>query len=161
MDTITNALAREYPRENQSRGALIVGLHDFLSNALKPTLLILMGAVVIVLLIACANVANLTLARASQRERELAVRAALGAGRGRLVRQLLIEGIAVSLIGGTLGLMMANWESARSLRWLQRIRGLQQSRALTPSSSDSRLPFHLWSGYSRPSCPPCALAEST
>lgn len=109
LDAIAKQLAAEYPASNATLGVSVVGLQDYLVGPTRPTLLIILGAVAVVLLIACANVANLQLARAASRGREMSVRAALGAGRSRLVRQLLTESLVLSLAGGLAGLIAANW----------------------------------------------------
>jgi putative ABC transport system permease protein len=98
---------KDYPAE-RGFGAHMDGLQDRLTHQVRPMLLVLLGTAGFVLLIACANVANLALARIMRREQEMAVRAALGAGRGRLVRQLLTESTMLSLAGGALGLLMAS-----------------------------------------------------
>jgi putative ABC transport system permease protein len=112
LSAIAGNLQRAYPDaypENRGYVATLAPLQEELTRQAKPTFLILLGTAGLVLLIACANVANLTLARLMQREREMAIRAAMGAGRGRLIRQLLTESTMLALAGGTLGLLVAAW----------------------------------------------------
>ncbi|HEX6162607.1 MAG TPA: ABC transporter permease [Vicinamibacterales bacterium] len=109
MDTIARQLEAEYPDSNKATRVLVNRAQDQLVQNVRPALMMLLGAVTLVLLIACANVANLLLARAVGRQKEIAVRVAIGAGRARIIRQLVIESLVLACAGGALGLLIAMW----------------------------------------------------
>ena len=109
---IARQLETEYPEMNAKRSARVANMADAIVGDVRPQLLVLLGSVILVLLIVCVNVANLFLARAAARAREVAVRTALGAGRSRLARQFLTESVVVTAIGSTLGVGVAYWGSA-------------------------------------------------
>ena len=109
MNTISRQLETEYPQFNREVRALVQPVADVLVQNVRPALFVLLGAVGLVLLIACANVANLLLVRAVGRQKEIALRTALGGGRGRIIRQLVIESVVLAGVGGGVGVLMASW----------------------------------------------------
>jgi len=109
LRVIDQRLAQANPEENKNRQSVLLSLHERMVGNIRPALLVLFGAVGLVLLIACANFANLLLARMAARTQELTVRAALGAGRGRLIRQVLVESVVLALMGGVAGLLLGSW----------------------------------------------------
>jgi putative ABC transport system permease protein len=109
MDLVSNRLAKAYPNHDAGWGAVVVPLHEDLVGGVRPTLLVLLGAVGFVLLIACANVANLVLEKIIARRKELAIRAALGGSRSRVLRQILTESALLGTAGGAVGLVLAHF----------------------------------------------------
>ena len=128
MDAITARLAAAYPQQNAAIQVIMVPLRDRIVGRVQPLLLILFGAVAFVLLIACANVANLMMVRASGRRKEFTIRAALGAGRRRLIAQLLAESLLLAIAGGAFGLLLAQW-------------GTDALVAAIPSALRDQMPF--------------------
>jgi predicted permease len=109
MNLISSRLEQMYPADDKGWGAVVIPLHDDLVQDVRPALLVLLGAVGFVLIIACVNVANLALARTFGRRKEIAIRTALGATSGRVMRQIMVETVLLALAGGALGLAWARW----------------------------------------------------
>jgi predicted permease len=115
MAAIDRRLAEQYPAEERERKSQLVSLHEWLVGDVRPALLVLFGAVGLVLLIACANFASLLMVRALAARQELVIRAALGAGRGRLIRKAVTESVLLSVLGGAAGLLFAHWGTSMLL----------------------------------------------
>ncbi|HSE99156.1 MAG TPA: ABC transporter permease, partial [Blastocatellia bacterium] len=109
MAVVTSQLAEQYPQTNEHTSAGLTGFTDEMLGDIKPVLLVLLGGVTFVLLIACANVASLLMSRSTARQKEIAIRTALGASRKRIIRQMLTESLLLSALGGGLGLVLALW----------------------------------------------------
>jgi len=133
LEVIAAQLAKQYPDSNKGWGIFMMPLQDYNVRDVRTVLYTLLGAVGCVLLIACANIANLLLARATARHREISIRAALGASRARLMRQLLTESVVLSVCGGVAGVILARW-------------GLDALLALAPSTLPRTSEIHLDSG---------------
>jgi predicted permease len=136
MDAIAQRLEQEYPRDQKGFGVNVVSMYNQVVGDARPALLMFLGAVGVVLLIACANVANMFLARAAARRKETSIRAALGAGRRRLMQQWLTESVLVALAGGAAGVLLAYWGADGLAAWLPSlnvpIRGLTDIRINGP-----------------------------
>jgi putative ABC transport system permease protein len=109
MNTIAQRLAEQYPKENAGWRISVTRLQDYEVKAIRPALMVFLGATALVLLIACANVANLMLARSATRRKEFAIRVSLGASRFQILRQLITESVLLALLGGAIGLLLAYW----------------------------------------------------
>ena len=109
LTAIGDRLSAQYPDSNRNKNVAVAGMRDRLVRDVKTTLYLLLGAVGLVLLISCANMANLLLAKATSRTREMAIRAAVGAGRGRIIRQLITESVVLALVAGVAGFILAIW----------------------------------------------------
>ncbi len=134
FNVIAERLAQQFPNTNQGWSIAVKPLQEEIVGRAQTTLFVLFGAVFFVLLIACVNVANLLLARATAREREMALRAAMGAGRGRIVRQLLTESLLLAVISSAVGILLAQW-AINALRAL----GPEQLPRLQAVSLDGRI----------------------
>ena len=160
MNTIYQRLEAAYPNTNTGVGIRITPMQQLLADQVFPPLMLLMAVVAVVLLIVCANVASLLLARASARAREMAIRGALGAGRARLFRQLLTEAVLLAGLGGGLGVVLTAWASARcaprfQTSWPALCRRCVRSASICGcwrSRVGCRCSRHCSSGSRRPSC---------
>jgi putative ABC transport system permease protein len=137
LNMVATNLARMYPEDNRDRGIRAVPLYEEVTAELRPALWTFMAAVSCVLLIACANVANLMLSRGASRHREISVRVAIGAGRGRIVQQLLVESVVLAFGGGATGLMLAIAAVRLAMRYLPP--DLARAAAISGTPIDARV----------------------
>jgi putative ABC transport system permease protein len=148
MRALAESIKKENPATNSDWDLVVRPLADYLVRDVRVALWVLSGAVMCVLLIASVNVASLLLARGSSRAREIAVRIAIGAGRGRIIRQLLSESVLLAAIGGTLGLVIAFWGTqglvALVPKQIPRVENIQLDARFLFSRSGSRLPRELF-----------------
>ena len=143
MSTIAASLEKEYPASNTGFGVRVLPMLDSVAGSIRPTLRLLMGAVAVLLLIACANVANLLLAKGLRRERETSIRSALGASRARLVRLFLVEGVTLGILSAGAGLLLAAW----GVRLLRAVPGLTLPRAADVTIDSEVLAFTALLGF--------------
>ena len=138
METIARRLEQRYAQTNEGRGVLVTPLQELTNNVADRFVLILMAAAMFVLLLACANVANLQLARATARQKEIALRAALGASRFRIARELVTETVLIALLGGVFGIFLADWNLAWTrasfppavLRWMAGLKNMHMDTSV-------------------------------
>lgn len=145
MNTISQRLERAYPADDKGWGASVVSMRDELVGDVRPALLMMLGAVAFVLLIACANVANLIFGRVFSRRKEVAIRSALGATRARIVQPLLTESVVVALCGGAFGLVLAHYGNRSApevLRGQAAANGRYRVEHPNPALHTWHLPFH-------------------
>jgi len=140
MQTIASRLAQEYPDTNTGTGVTLMSLRERMVRQARPALILLLGSVLFVLLIACANLANLLLARSAARQKEFAIRVAVGAARSRIVRQLLSESLVLALLGGLFGLVAAAW----GIRILNQIIPAEVREAILINLDAKVLVFTFW-----------------
>ena len=161
LESVAIAAQKKYPETNDQRGTTMVPLQEAVVGDVRQALYLLGAAVGLLLLIACANVANLMLVQSAARRRELAVRSALGADRYRIVRQLLVEGAVLALVGGAAGVALATWVTRLLARvavdYVPRVTDVRWTRPSSRSRSCSRSAL----GSSLPFCPRCGRRAAT
>ncbi len=156
MNTISHRLEQAYPADDKGWGASVISLRDDLVGDVRPALLMMLGAVGFVLLIACANVANLMFARVFSRRKEVAIRSALGASRSRIVQPLLTESVIMAVCGGALGLLFAHFGIELLLKFFADKLPRMGDIGLSQSVLWFTLGLSVLTGLSPDSCPPSA-----